>query len=327
VWNVSSGCQVKESLSEVFDLCERVSGHLTAANWSIASSDRTSWSHCGGNVAPHVIHELLWAKALASRAASMPVQSIAKRKQIRRRAARQQKEVHIGAVTQKWSLPEKLLPPKPGLPTGQDVVLLEKCPARSAAARAWRALRAAAGTPLAPEEGSGGLWKADAAEAQRLADEVGFGIMPSRLLLEVAVLLFAMGSKIGRRSWAQSVSAPLFEASRIQLAKLPRIDDSDLASVHALTVLKGRCSVDAHEGSISRADLLAPTVGNESGQDAAPPRWMRWRLAGYMPLEEVWIFRIGTRRTVHLAAPPPLTWCLEGLALSETAPILTGEEP
>merc|ERR1712137_1269674 len=99
------------------------------------------------------------------------------------------------------------------------------------------------------------------------------------------------------------------------MGTLGTADDADLAAAHTAAVLSGRVAPDTHRVHISRADLLA--AGNHApseSQVATTSRRMRWRLAGYMPLEEVWIFRAGTRRTLHLVAPPPLTWCLEGLA-------------
>jgi len=393
VWNIRASKDTRESLKEALDLHGRMASHLGTCQWN--SPVEGNWFQFQGKISPAVVHELSWAKTLAAQAATMPDKD--QRNQKRPHAARKGCEIRIGSRNPGWSLPEKLIPPKPGLPVGEDVLLRETCPSRAAAGRAWRALCAAAGEPLAPEAGAGGLWTADSAEVRRLATAVGahagFGFSddaskiisspsqqqvepldttldnpqsgesqpqafepgagplykagapnasrsavgqagaPSRLLLEVSVIIFSMGCKLGRRAWARSIAAPLADLASAQLGTLAQIDDSDLAAKHTSAVLAGSVLPEEHRKRSSRATILSTSLSRQSEKDVADnidviaPSRCRWRLAGYMPVEELWIFRIGARRTVHLAAPTALTWTIDGMALSETATALTGQEP
>jgi len=238
-----------------------------------------------------------------------------------RRARKSRAPVHDAI-----SLPEKLVP-TPSQVLNEDVLLHETCPARAAAARAWRALRAAANEPIPRERGGHDLWTADAGESRRLASLVGEGAMQARLLLEVAVLVFTMGCRLGRRGWARSLTAPLAELALEQLNALEIIDDTALAAKHTAAVLAGAAIPQFLGERLSRRSLLSTDAASGGGATAdegidviAPAPYLRWRLVGYIPTEELWVLRIGARQTVHLAAPPPLTWCMQGLALSETTP-------
>lgn len=322
VLNSAAGSGVKESLKEVFTLHERGAVQLANASWKV-QKDAGSWSSHGGNVEPVVVQELLWAKALASQAAAMPAPQPPKRRNgspltARKRLVSSRSRASDGS----FSLPEKMVPTE-GVALKQDALLNETCPARAAAARAWRALCAAANEPIPREKGGGDLWAADSNEARRLAALVGQGATQSQLLLEVAVLVFTMGCRLGRRSWARAVAAPLAEIASKQFDSLNRSnnDQSALAARHTAAVLAGAAVPEFKGAQVSRDSLLSTHATQDEGNDTvAPAPWMRWRLVGYIATEELWILRIGTRRTVHLAAPPPLTWFMEGLALSETTP-------
>lgn len=318
-----AGSEVKEGFEEMLELHARAATYIHGASWNVQNMD-SSWSPVGGNSMPVVVHELLWAKALATQAvSSVPATPRPKRRATRHPDVRRPRVRKL--VKGQYALPEKLLPtPDPATALAP---LLEECPARAAATRAWRALCTAAGEAISPERRSGGLWTANGAEAKRLAAAVSEGSMGSRLLLEVAVIVFAMGCRLGLYGWARGVAAPLAEMASKQLDARAVHDDAALAARHTAAVLAGTGVPAFHGKQVSRPLLLAANVGTAGGDSLSegldiikPSRWMRWRLVGYSVTEELWTLRMGARKTVHLAAPPPLTWYKEGLALSETMP-------
>lgn len=121
----------------------------------------------------------------------------------------------------------------------------------------------------------------------------------ARLLSEVAVILFAMGCKLGRPAWARALASPLAAAAAGHLGAEVREEGS------------------AAERAAAVAEALAAAAAESCGGPA-----QRWRLIGYRAAEELWLLRRGSQGLVSLPAPSPLTWCIEGLALSEAAPDL-----
>lgn len=344
-----------DSMQEVISLHERAAHHLNAAIWKNGEGRLgryTFWSPPGGGLPREAVHEVLWAKALASQALASPGRSVGDVDRRRRpvvvargraparaapsRGARRRKVSLASRET--WSLPEKLLPPTPGLPRAQDSLLDETCHARAALSRAWRALRISAGETASPASEIGSLWTtATPEEAVRLGNALGGGGANACLLLEVSVLTFALGCKLGRVQWARAVAAPLAHeaARRLRSAELTA-DDSDVAAIHTAEVLAGHLGPAAVGDHVSRATIVGmrrraeqgcavPTTAEEGSGSCRAPRGARWRLVAYRPLEELWMLRVGPRHVVNLLAPPPLTWCLEGLALSETAPTVQSE--
>lgn len=207
------------------------------------------------------------------------------------------------------------------------------------------ALCRAAGVMTQPEHGVQ-LWSdATALRAPALAERLCLaGSVGPRLLLEVSVLLFAMGCELGRARSAHSLASALAAAAAALSSSGPVAggDDALWALAHTAKALTTvplaavrfevgpaasqypaacrhravlRCSIAAHEVQLS-GDLakVAATV-------APPSRW-RWRLAGYRRFEELWVLRRGRNSRLYLPAPMPLTWCLEGVALSEALPNL-----
>mmetsp|Transcript_100612 Transcript_100612/g.310270 ORF Transcript_100612/g.310270 Transcript_100612/m.310270 type:complete len:128 (-) Transcript_100612:37-420(-) len=123
---------------------------------------------------------------------------------------------------------------------------------------------------------------------------------------------------MGRPAWARSVAKPLALVAAQQLAGAEAADDAPAAAALARDLLRGVPVPEAAPGA-GRAAVLAAKAPPGAGAGQAPRG--RWRLVGYRALEELWILRCGPRRLVSLPAAPPLAWCPEGLALSETAPL------
>lgn len=338
-----SAKDVQRTLSEVLSLHQRAADHLAAAKWSQAHAglNLAVWRPPWGRMPPEAIQELLWAKACATAAAwqapnvrraraacpAAPRCSAHSRRPFRRPAS--------GRATA-WAPPEKLVPQQVGLPDLRGPVR-ETCMARAAVQHAWRALCAAAGEPTAGAKALFG--KADAAaEALRLGRMVRDDRTASRLLLEVSVLCFTMGCRLGRSGWASRFAATIaVEAAQrsAEESAAGAADDSPAAARHTAALLLGRGSGAPEAASSQRRAAVFAPLAAEAAELAAPggdvalalqPRRRQWRVDGYLPLQELWILRLGRRRRGYLAAPPPLTWSLEGIALSESAPEFRGPQ-
>eukprot|EP00811_Abedinium_folium_P019797 NODE_2875_length_2128_cov_4.788606.p1 GENE.NODE_2875_length_2128_cov_4.788606~~NODE_2875_length_2128_cov_4.788606.p1 ORF type:complete len:619 (+),score=205.86 NODE_2875_length_2128_cov_4.788606:88-1944(+) len=292
-------------LRDAIGLLESSAAAVAAATWRRYAPDDppAEWQPFGGVIVPRAMHELLWAKALATQAVlaerASPAEVAA-----RRRPGRRQ--------------------PGADAPRSARLTSAEACPvASAAAARAWRALLLAAGEPLeAPGSSATEPWGTEEAARQvdALAQVVGEDDTGCRFLLEVAVLVFAMGCRLGRAAGARAVAKPLAEAAAHGLDGTASADDAPRATAHVAAVLAGAATKDVPM-EIGRAELLRTNA--EAASQPPPPR-RRWRLIDYRPLEELWVVGHGARRLEHLPAPPPLTWCFEGLQLSEAMPDLSG---
>lgn len=327
------------SMREVLSLHERAGEHLAAASWNQNSRNSTFW-HSSGYASPEVVHELLWAKALASSAMQQPKASTKAALQSRRQSAHTKRSVRCLSAKRssvptriEWSLPEKLLPASLAQASTNDSELHSSCAALACAKRAWRAVCIAAGEPPAGCH-SKPLFEACPAEAQRVASALADCPASSKFLLEAAVLIFVMGVKLGRTRWARAFTTPLAQAaSTCHVVSESTANRTCPVANFALEALNGRTSVESSTQVITRKELLQGKlnqfdleqgdallhVHRDSNHYSFPPRW-RWRLVGYKPLEELWLLRLGSRRIVYLPANAPLTICMEGLAVSETTP-------
>lgn len=341
----TSAAQLTESLR----LHEVTAQHLALATWASAGTgDVPKWQSPGGRLQPEVIHQIVWAKTLASQAChARPVRSnkhrvtrdTAQDKRIlpiygRRRHSPKSRRV---ATHVSLSLPEKLLPPGRGSSESFDRALFLDCPARAAAARAWIALHLAAGVREPVMDVAQTLpWHHSPSYAENLIRKISPTASSAHLLLEVAVLVFAMGCKTAHFGKARAVALPLATTAAAWLApasencgtSLMPDDDVHLAASHAAALLAGQDAKSITLSKPSKTKLsrsfATNELSNETGSDqtSRPPRHLKWRFAKYDPLDELWQFRIGTRHLALMMAPPPLTFCLEGLALSETWPAL-----
>eukprot|EP00747_Dinoflagellata_sp_TGD_P167867 gnl/TRDRNA2_/TRDRNA2_193114_c0_seq1.p1 gnl/TRDRNA2_/TRDRNA2_193114_c0~~gnl/TRDRNA2_/TRDRNA2_193114_c0_seq1.p1 ORF type:complete len:660 (-),score=108.82 gnl/TRDRNA2_/TRDRNA2_193114_c0_seq1:117-2057(-) len=296
------------SLREALVLHERAAGHLALATWRKPAEGSTTWNHpVGGGLAPQVVHELLWAKALASQAAQTQPKT----------PRRPTREVAWPAVRRRGG--SKVAKSQ----AASSPLVVEACPAKAAADRAWNALYLAAGEKRSSRSIS------TVEDATRLAGALAPGAYEGKLLLEVAVLTFAMACKTGQAGTARSSSLALAQAAAHHLSEMDGTDDASAAARHVVAALGGPgFSAVPLSTRMARSPLLASSQAatasaesDSSSEADAIPRG-RWRIAAYNPLEELWILRLGGGRLVHLPAPPPLTWCIEGVALSETAPEL-----
>jgi len=324
---------VRRALDDVLSLHQRAAAHMAAAEWSQAheSLNPAVWRSAWGYLPPGAVQELLWAKACSSSALSAS--------QRRRRPGPQANSRRVGQTRQHnvrqamaWAPPEKLVPQQVGLPNLQGSVQ-EARPEKAGLEHAWRALCVAAGEPQA--SGTPLLRHADApAEVLRLGQQLRDGRIASRLLLEVSTLFFALGCRIGRPAWAQALASPLLqEAGRRATAEASggAADDVPAAVQHATALLASgpmqrASAIVGDRCSPSRASLLdCAAVNSETTLPAdlsSVRRWRRWRVTGYSAQQELWVLRLGRWRRAYLAAAPPLSWRLEGLALSEAAPKL-----
>ncbi|CAE8636814.1 unnamed protein product [Polarella glacialis] len=329
-----------ESLAEALRLHERAAHHLIEAKWgkakaaaSEAPRNSIAWQPAGGKLSPEVLQQLLWAKALASQVMSFSAASSSTRKPRamceRGNASKVAGGPRHGRPGQRGQPPSTPTTASSGATSGSTAPF-----ARNAAARAWAALHLAAGEAPAQSAGRQEPWDSSPEDAARLAaamapDNEG----ASRLLLEIAVLVFAMGCRLGCSGKARLLALPLAQAAANRLTAAARAsancDDSARAAQKAVEVLAAVAEVsptssgDRLEVSRTAALQLSETIAPPSPlSETTFPRGWRWRLAGYRPTEEIWILRLGTRRLVLLPAPPPFSWCMEGLALSETTPDL-----
>lgn len=332
-------------------LHQQVAAHLNAAKWSSAASQR--WQRPDGNIPFAALHELLWAKALASQALEKRSRPIIFLPNVKARSARgarsrasPQRCLHgprrkfnhprgglaatAGSVLHLSPLPEKLVPSRPGLPSARDLLLQESL-ACAALGRTWRSLLhvAGVGSPAMP-------WDASPAQAQQLAELVATrgSRAGQRMLLEASVLTLAMGCSLGRPAWARSIALPLAEVAAAQLSDVDAADDAPAAARHTAAAISalahpwspGGATPPAADFSTGRKQLVGGKFEEAAGADRAswpqqrPGAATRWRLSGYDPTQECWSLRLGSAAHVNLFAPAPLTWCPEGLALSETVP-------
>jgi hypothetical protein len=316
-----------ESLQEALSLHERAAFHVAAGKWH--TPDTAGWKHPGGQFTPNLLQELLWAKTLASLAVlPQPQAKRRPRSHTKKSTSRQtSQKMLLTRRPPNWSLPEKLLPMAAQLPSAGDSKLRKLCPARAAVARAWRVLCLAAGRPVE------GLRNASGEDAKKLALAVQSHSSGSRLLLEVATLIFAMGCHLGRAGWARSVAAPLVATAVERLEREEpgdiSVDDTLDAARLALETIAKRSTIENSLGCSAqdsghqlhrRKVALSKIPDAEAAMERQGSSHCRWRLASYDALQELWTFRIGNQRTAYLAGCPPLTWCMEGLALSEAAP-------
>lgn len=134
------------------------------------------------------------------------------------------------------------------------------------------------------------------------------------------MILFAMGCRLGRPAWARTLAAPLAQTAVRGLMETGCA--AECAARHVAAVLTVGEKFDVFSECVGRAELLSGSaeLQQRSARDRAQMSLARWRLSKYVPVDELWIFQLGSHGFVHLLAPPPLTWYLDGLALSETAP-------
>lgn len=338
------GCATAE-LTESLRLHKVTAQHLALATWASAGiSGVTKWQSPGGQLQPEVIHQVVWAKTLASQAChARPIRNNKHRaKRVRPQGKhdlpiygrrRHTPKSRQDAAHASWSPPEKLLPQGQGPGQSFDRPLFRDCPARAAAARAWIALHLAAGVREPVMDRAQALpWYHSPSYVVNLIQDISPTASSASLLLEVAVLVFAMGCKTGHFGKARAVASPLAATAAAWLAPASESccdalmpDDVHLAAKHAAALLAGQdatvMQLSKSEAELSRSFAMASS-SSEAGSELAarPPRHLKWRLAGYDALDELWRFRIGTRHLALMTAPPPLTFCLEGVALSETWP-------
>eukprot|EP00435_Cladocopium_sp_Y103_P048342 s604_g14.t1 len=287
-------------LQELQRLHLRVRDHLHAATWT----KEPHWASFGGTLRWETLHQVMWAKALAHVAVSSPAREVGRTP----KASADRNLPHHGRAKHRrgrgavagtspvrrsvWALPEKLLPAPSGLPRGPDPLLAVQCCARQGVLRAWRAVLWAAGRDV---QSCRLPWTYSADSARSLALELPKTQIHTELLLEVAVLVFAMGCRLGQAARSRNVALQL------------------------LMVAQSRASHETLELVQHGVELLTPQAARS---------WGRWQLLGYRPREELWLLR--RRRRVRsdgsgtavaaLPGPPPCSWMLEGVALAELLP-------
>jgi len=148
-----------------------------------------------------------------------------------------------------------------------------------------------------------------------------------------------MGCHLGRSGWARRVATPLVATAveRLELTESGGIlvDDALYAARLAVEIITRRRSnfhvpedneksglPDRRHQLHRREAILSKSPDAQAPEEVRGSQHCRWRLVGYDATQELWTFRIGSHRVAYLASCPPLTWCLEGLALSEAAPLL-----
>ncbi|CAE8644491.1 unnamed protein product, partial [Polarella glacialis] len=188
-----------------------------------------------------VLQQLLWAKALASQVMSFSAASSSTRKPRamceRGNASKVAGGPRHGRPGQRGQPPSTPTTASSGATSGSTAPF-----ARNAAARAWAALHLAAGEAPAQSAGRQEPWDSSPEDAARLAaamapDNEG----ASRLLLEIAVLVFAMGCRLGCSGKARLLALPLAQAAANRLTAAARAsancDDSARAAQKAVEVL------------------------------------------------------------------------------------------
>jgi len=299
-------------LNEVLVLHERAASNAAVASWKTWKGP-TSWQRLGDRISPEAVQELLRAKALASQAAAFAPKRSRVRSEMRRHG---------------------FLHKDGGRVTNVLSSVVARCPARAAVFHAWRALNAAVILAQGPAYvgvvggRAASISGAGSAEAARLANCLeGGGRLHSLLLLEVAVIFFAMGCRIGRPTRARTLAAPLAQSAAQGLMGTGCADEAAARHVAAVLSVAPREDFDVFPGCIGRAELLSGCVEAQQRSTCGRAQLSisRWRLFKYSPVDELWILRLGSHGLVHLPAAPPLTWYLDGLALSETAPAADGE--
>lgn len=346
----------RTDLKDVLKLQVRAAQHASQALWFSGPGKGWQCINAGCGIGPAVIQELLWAKALATQAAWHGAQFRNKRSLSPKAPAQNhirlnhgvkpqrkkslQNVLYTGRREQSWSLPEKLFPNTQPLPQAYDALLDQDCPAIAAVARAWRALRSAANrdgvsSPPPPAlECLGGrsalIAGATPEEGQRLARALRSGPASAALLLEVAVITFAMGCSLGRGRTAQAVAAVLVEEAAARLPEVGTLNNACHSSAElagavkmAINLFTGTPLHQRGPGKVpmpaSRLDAMRSPDNLALGEQLPPTARLRqWKIAAYHPAEELWVFQLGAHGMhQYLLAPRPLSWCLEGLALSE----------
>eukprot|EP00439_Symbiodinium_sp_Y106_P059948 s2604_g8.t2 len=280
--------------------------------------EELGWRSPSGNLPWEAIHQVLWAKALASHAMTVPVfaseaaASPAKKARTacnanapRHGVPRLRRQSRRGG--DQWALPEKLLPAT-GVPV-QDPVLQIRCPARAAVLRAWRALHWAAGC----REPNVHPWSSSLDYVSRLSAELDGTRSAADLLLEVAVLIFVMGCRLSKPARAKAIALPLAVAAVTRFNGLgPQPDDIASSARHMVEILAPETALTRKMLSLQELpDHQVPQSVLAWETTELKHSHARWRLAGYRARDEVWLLRRGRRRLAALAAPAPLTWCLE----------------
>ncbi|CAK8992908.1 unnamed protein product [Durusdinium trenchii] len=281
------------NLREVQLLHLRVADHLRAASWR----DKPRWESPAGHLGWEILHEVQWAKALAQMAWSEQAQP-----RSRPNASTKRRKAQVPATASVWALPEKLLPPTPGLPRGPDLLLHHSCALQSVG-RAWRALHWAAHRD-APKSLP---WTYSAESVRDFVATLPVTAVHVRLLLEVAILVFVIGCRSGHPRRSRQVAFELLLACRLDLALR---EDAELVQ-HAMEILSGQ-------------DLSgmakAPTKFQRVRDPSSASLRRRWQVAGYRAQDELWLLRCGGGRLATLSAPAPFSWAMEGVALAETLP-------
>lgn len=285
-------------LKELQRLHLRVRDHLHAATWK----REPHWVSFGGTLRWETLHQVMWAKALVHVAVfadrevgRAPKASVGRNLPRHGRAAKRRRRGAVAGMSpvrrSVWALPEKLLPAPRGLPRGPDPLLAVRCCARQGVLRAWRALLWAAGRDV---QSCRLPWTYSCDSARSLALELPKTRIHSELMLEVAVLVFAMGCRLGQASRSRKVALQL------------------------LMVAQSRASDETLELVQHGVELLTPQAARFLG---------RWQLLGYRPREELWLLRRRKRcrndtgaAVAALPGPPPCSWMLEGVALAELLP-------
>eukprot|EP00434_Breviolum_minutum_P009388 symbB.v1.2.008267.t1/scaffold518.1/size193124/8 len=260
---------------ELQQLHLRAREQLHVATWK----KEAIWVSFGGQLRWEILHQVLWSKALAHSAALSKVAF-----PLSTKSRCHHSPSHGRPVEHKEKL--KAASYVAGKVSVVDP-LLKLGDAQQSAGRAWRALHWAAGrdAPMTLP------WTYGIDSVRRLALELPETPMHQKLLLEVAILVFAMGCRLRQSARSRRVALELLRVA-------VEYDIEDAAVRHAWELLSGK-------------DLCSPAVSADV---------RRWRLLGYRPREELWLFQCGSpkaRRVAMLPGPAPCTWVLEGVALAE----------
>eukprot|EP00929_Paragymnodinium_shiwhaense_P071610 TRINITY_DN36388_c0_g1_i4.p1 TRINITY_DN36388_c0_g1~~TRINITY_DN36388_c0_g1_i4.p1 ORF type:complete len:682 (+),score=111.43 TRINITY_DN36388_c0_g1_i4:73-2118(+) len=299
-----------------------------------------------GGLPHHITLDILWAKALASVAASPSPKSA--RSQAARRS-RKTRQVSLRAdyrcklkrlrfklqSATGWSAPEKMVPhsgSKNPVGSEADSLLRLLRPHVGAMLHIWRALCMTAGRDMSmqhlPTTSFFETQPADARAIAKAALAVGEKTQSQgpvvQLLTEASILLFGMGCKLGHPGWARSLALPLAQAASEVIAEGDAQSGSGEWQVPthlASAVLSGKLAGDRRSDyrPRSRQDALRHLKEALKGSSMSTRPRCRWSLLAYHADRELWHFAGGAGRVVTLAGPAPFTWCPEGLALLSEA--------
>merc|ERR1712176_1661941 len=139
------------------------------------------------------------------------------------------------------------------------------------------------------------------------------------LLLEAAVLIFAMGCRLNRVGWARAVAAPLVHAAVDMLAggELGQnaADDALDAARIVSAVIDGNHRGVGNDPKMAERHLeglQTPRRKDIIAEGAQSLEYMprcHWRVVGYDATQELWTLKVGSRNRMYLPAPPPFSWC------------------